>query len=152
VLNNTPPGTPVVVVDDHGSPAATVPDGVTLVRNEANGGIAVSKNRSLAELKKTGVEHYFLMDDDTLILDASVWGKSVALPESQRTAVYDTPAGTPRRLGEVLYEDDGHVYYHATGGCFLYVGARVADEVGGMGPECAQWGWEHLSWSDRIHS
>ena len=152
VLNNTPPGTPVVVVDDHGSPAATVPDGVTLVRNETNGGIAVSKNRSLAELKKTGVEHYFLMDDDTLILDASVWEKYMASPEPHLMAIYDKPAGTTKRQVEVLYEDDGHVYYHATRGYFLYVEARVVDEVGGMDPEFGQWGWEHMSWSDRIHS
>src|SRR5690606_22624184 len=40
----------------------------------------------------------------------------------------------------------------ATRGAMLYVERRVLDVVGGMDPRFGKWGWEHVSWSDRIHS
>lgn len=152
IRKNTPAGTPVVVVDDFGTPKAEVPDGVTLVRNDANKGIAVSKNRCLAELEKTGAEHYFLLDDDTTIVDPSVWSKYMEASEPHLMAIYDKPGGTKKKQVEELYEDDELVYYHATRGYFLYVTREVVDAVGGMDPGFGRWGWEHMSWSDRIHS
>lgn len=152
VLENAPAGTPVVVVDDFGTPKAEVPDGVTLVRNDANKGIAVSKNRCLAELEKTGVDHYFLLDDDTTIVDPSIWQRYMEASEPHLMAIYDKPGGTTKKQVEELYEDDELVYYHATRGYFLYVERRVVDAVGGMDPGFGRWGWEHMSWSDRIHS
>src|SRR5690606_31952031 len=53
---------------------------------------------------------------------------------------------------EILYQDDQHVAYHATRGYLLYAERRVLDRVGGMDPEFGTWGWEHQSWSDRIHA
>lgn len=67
-------------------------------------------------------------------------------------AIYDKPGGTAKRQVEELYEDDELVYYHATRGYFLYVTREVVDAVGGMDPGFGRWGWEHMSWSDRIHS
>jgi len=152
VLSSVLAGTPVIVVDDHGSPAAEDFAGVTVVRNEANLGIAGAKNRCLDELSKTDVQHYFLLDDDVVITDSSIWSRFIENREPHLMATYDTPEGeTGKQLTE-LYRDDTTVHYHATRGFFLYVERRVVDKVGGMDTAFGQWGWEHKSWSDRIHS
>ena len=59
-----PAGALVVVVDDGSKPAAVVPDGVQLLRNETSLGIVASKNASLSALIDAGCEHLFLWDDD----------------------------------------------------------------------------------------
>lgn len=67
-------------------------------------------------------------------------------------AIFDKPKGATKRQIEVLYRDDRHIAYHATRGYLLYVERRVLDRVGGMDPAFGLWGWEHQSWSDRIHA
>src|SRR5690625_6708761 len=34
----------------------------------------------------------------------------------------------------------------------IYVTRDVLDTVGGYDPAFGKWGWEHMSWSDRIHA
>lgn len=63
-LNHLPAGALVVVIDDGSKPAAVVPDGVQLLRNETSLGIVASKNTSLSALMDAGCEHLFLWDDD----------------------------------------------------------------------------------------
>lgn len=152
VLATVPAGTPIVVVDDHGSPAVSDIPGVTVVRNDKNLGIAGAKNRCLDELSKTDAEHYFLLDDDVVVTDPLIWSSFIDSREPHLMATYDIPKGeTGKQLTE-LYRDDTTVHFHATRGFFLYVERRVVDAVGGMDPDFGKWGWEHMSWSDRIHS
>jgi glycosyltransferase involved in cell wall biosynthesis len=63
-LNYLPAGSLLVVIDDGSQPAATIPEGVELVRLEISQGIVAAKNASLTALMDAGCEHLFLFDDD----------------------------------------------------------------------------------------
>jgi hypothetical protein len=52
----------------------------------------------------------------------------------------------------MVFEDAGIVGHQRPKGCMLYVERRVVDAVGGMDPCFGTWGFEHESWSDRIHN
>ena len=151
ILKHTP-GAYLVVVDDHSPTPVTVPDGVELVRLPENRGVAGAKNACLAALMAAGCEHLFLFDDDAYPLKDGWWRPYVESPEPHLMAVFDKPKGAQKTQVEVLYEDDRHVYYHATRGYMLYVERRVVEAVGGMDRGFGKWGWEHASWSDRIHA
>lgn len=136
----------VVVVDD----ASTKPVPEADYRFSKNAGIARAKNKCLELLDDC--EHIFLFDDDVYPLVHDWWRPYVDSPEPHLMWVYDKPKGASKRQVEVLYQDAQHVAYHATRGCMVYVHRSVLDTVGGMDPRFGTWGWEHASWSDRIHS
>ncbi len=146
------PGAVIAVVDDGSKVPVAVPDGVVLVRHETARGIARAKNAAMAALMREGVDHLFLFDDDAWPKVDGWWKPYVDSPEPHLMAIFDKPAGVTKRQVEVLYEDDTHISYHATRGYMLYVERRVVEAVGGMDPDFGSWGWEHQSWSDRIHS
>ena len=144
-----PPGARIVVVDD----ASKTPVENADFRFESTAGIARAKNKCLELLYNEGCEHIFLFDDDAYPTREGWWKPYVDSPEPHLMWFYLKPDG---EIGgpEVteIYRDSQHVAYHATRGCVLYVEKRVLDVVGGMDPGFGQWGWEHASWSDRIHS
>lgn len=140
------PGAKVVVVDD----ASTSPVPEATYRFEKNVGIARAKNKCLELLQDC--EHIFLFDDDTYPTVDGWYKQYIESPEPHLMWVFDKPVGTTKRQVEVLYEDSQHIAYHATRGAMLYVQRHVLDVVGGMDPGFGKWGWEHVSWSDRIHS
>lgn len=146
------PGAYIVVVDDASKKPVTVPEGVDLVRLDENRGVAGAKNACLAALMKAGVEHLFLFDDDAYPVKSNWWEPYVESPEPHLMAIFDKPKGATKRQVETLYEDDQHIHFHATRGYALYVERRVVERVGGMDPGFGKWGWEHASWSDRIHA
>ena len=146
------PGAVVVVVDDGSKVPVTVPDGVVLVRHEKARGIAGAKNACLAALMAEGVDHLFLFDDDAWPVVDDWWRPYVESPEPHLMAMFDRPKGVTKRQIEILYDDGVHEAYHATRGHMLYVERRVVEAVGGMNPAFGAYGWEHVSWSDRIHS
>src|SRR5690606_40409069 len=80
------------------------------------------------------------------------WRPYVESPEPHLMWIFDRPDGATKRQVEILYQDSQHVAYHATRGAMLYVHRSVLDRVGGMDPAFGTWGWEHASWSDRIHA
>lgn len=142
------PGATIVVVDD----ASTTPYAEADYRFETNAGIARASNKCLELLYNAGCEHIFLFDDDTYPLVDDWWKPYVDSPEPHLMWIFDKPKGAQKRQVEVLYEGDGFTAYHATRGCMLYVERHVLDTVGGMNPAFGKWGWEHASWSDRIHA
>jgi hypothetical protein len=139
------PDAKIVVVDD----ASKTPAPEATYRFEKNVGIARAKNKCLELLDDC--EHIFLFDDDAYPLVEDWWRPYVDSPEPHLMAIYDRAPGKPPDV-ETLYRDEQHVAYHATRGYMLYVERRVLDTVGGMDPAFGRWGWEHVSWSDRIHS
>lgn len=136
----------IVVVDD----ASKVPAPEATYRFEKNAGIARAKNKCLELLQDC--EHIFLFDDDVYPIAEDWWRPYVESPEPHLMWIYDKPDGTTKRQVEILYRDSRHVAYHSTRGAMLYVHRPVLDVVGGMDPEFGKWGWEHASWSDRIHA
>src|SRR5690606_16080927 len=117
-------------------------------RFEENVGVARAKNKCLELLYNAGCEHIFLFDDDAYPLVEDWWVPYVESPEPHLMAIFSRPSFGPH----IIYEDDQHIAYHATRGHMLYVERRVLDAVGGMDPRFGRWGWEHESWSDRIHA
>lgn len=143
-----PSGAVIVVVDD----ASKIPVSIADYRFNSNAGIAIAKNKCLELLYNKGCEHIFLFDDDTYPLVENWYSKYVESPEPHLMWIFDKHNGQKETQVDVLYKDDKHTAYHATRGCVLYCHRRVLDTVGGMNPNFGLWGWEHQSWSDRIHS
>lgn len=143
-----PAGAVMVVVDD----ASEVPFPDADYRFEETAGVARTKNKCLELLDGLGVEHIFLSDDDIYPLVDDWWEPYVACTEPHLMWMFDKPRSDPggTQLRE-LYRNEEIVAYHATRGCLLYVERRVLDVVGGMDPAFGTWGWEHTSWSDRVH-
>lgn len=159
VLNNTldniikhTPGAYIVVIDDASPTPIRVPDGVDIIRQKTNGGIAKTKNKCLEALMDQEVDHLFLFDDDAWPVADEWWKPYVESPEPHLMAIFDKPKGATKTQVETLYEDEIHTAYHATRGYMLYVHRKAVETVGGMDPDFGAWGWEHQSWSDRIHS
>lgn len=142
------PGCTIVVVDD----ASTKPVDAADYRFDETAGIARAKNKCLELLMAAGCEHLFLFDDDAYPLATDWWRPYVDSPEPHLMAIYDRDTTSTTRQVEVLYQDATHVAYHATRGYMLYAHRSVVETVGGMDPAFGAWGWEHQSWSDRIHA
>src|SRR5690606_29642127 len=145
-ISRLTPGAKIVVVDD----ASTKPVPEATYRFDKNVGIARAKNKCLELLQDC--EHIFLFDDDIYPLEEEWWRPYVESPEPHLMWIFDRPDGVTKRQVEILYQDSQHVAYHATRGAMLYVHRSVLDRVGGMDPAFGAWGWEHASWSDRIHA
>ena len=141
-----PPAAKLVVVDD----ASDKPVPEANYRFEKNAGIARAKNKCLELLDDC--EHIFLIDDDTYPVVDEWWKPYVDSPEPHLMWSYQRPKSATGDQLSVVWEDSETVAYHATRGCMLYVENRVVRDVGGLDPVFGQWGWEHVSWSDRIHN
>lgn len=141
-----PSGARLVIVDD----ASDKPFPNASYRFEKNVGVATAKNKCLELLEDC--EHIFLADDDLRPLTDDWWKPYVTSREPHLMWIFDKPRGATKRQVEVLFKDEEIIAYHATRGCMLYAERRVLDVVGGMDPQFGKWGWEHQSWSDRIHS
>lgn len=141
------PGAKIVVVDD----ASDIPVQEADFRFNENVGIARAKNKCLELLDDC--EHIFLFDDDIYPIVDEWWKPYVESPEPHLMWMFDKPINDPGGSQIVeIFRDSKHVSYHVTRGAMLYVHRSVLDVVGGMDPAFGKWGWEHVSWSDRIHS
>lgn len=143
-----PANATLIVIDD----ASKTPVPEADYRFNENVGIARAKNKALELLHAAGCEHIFLADDDIWPTTSQWWKPYVESPEPHLMWVFDKPKGTTKSQVEIIYQDSQHTAYHATRGCLLYIQRHVLEAVGGMDPAFGRWGWEHVSWSDRIHS
>lgn len=143
------PDNAVLVIVDDGS---KVPFEGADHRFDKAVGVARAKNKCLELLHARGCQHLFLADDDIYPTDFDWWRPYVESREPHLMWIFDRPVGQSKRQVEILFSDDEIVAYHATRGCLIYVESRVLEKVGGMDPDFGFWGWEHQSWSDRIHS
>lgn len=142
----------IVVVDDASPEPVTVPEGVHLIRNEKNSGIAVTKNKGIEALMDAGCEHLFLFDDDAFPLVEEWWKPYVDSPEPHLMYMFEDLSG-PNKLRDVkvLYDDGEHRAFTGPRGVMLYAHRSVIDKVGGMDLIYGRWGYEHGDWSNRIH-
>ncbi|VVA47931.1 Glycosyl transferase family 2 [Serratia ficaria] len=142
-MKHLPPGALVVVVDDGSVPAAVVPEGVKLIRHETAKGIASSKNAGIEALMDSGCDHLFLFDDDTHPISESWWKPYIESEQPHLMYMWGD---------DVIFREGNIAGYQRPKGCMLYAERRVIDRVGGMDPAFGRWGFEHESWSDRIHN
>ncbi|WP_454520438.1 glycosyltransferase family 2 protein [Citrobacter koseri] len=148
-----PAGALVVVVDDGSKPAAVVPAGVQLVRQEASLGIVASKNASLTALMDAGCEHLFLWDDDAWPIADGWHLPYIESPEPHLAYQFLDLAG-PRKLNDlaVLYSDDKHIAYTGQRGVMLYYHRSAIEHVGGFDWIYGRGMYEHSDLALRIHN
>ena len=148
-----PAGALVVVVDDGSKPAAVVPAGVQLVRQETSLGIVASKNASLTALMDAGCEHLFLCDDDAWPIADGWHLPYIESPEPHLAYQFLDLAG-PRKLNDlaVLYSDDKHVAYTGQRGVMLYYHRSAIERVGGFDWIYGRGMYEHSDLALRIHN
>ncbi|ENF6040745.1 glycosyltransferase family 2 protein [Citrobacter amalonaticus] len=148
-----PAGALVVVVDDGSKPAAVVPAGVQLVRQETSLGIVASKNASLTALMDAGCEHLFLWDDDAWPIADGWHLPYIESPEPHLAYQFLDLAG-PRKLNDlaVLYSDDKHVAYTGQRGVMLYYRRSAIERVGGFDWIYGRGMYEHSDLALRIHN
>ncbi len=142
---------PIVVVDD-GSPQTSevtkllVSSDVIGVHLRRNRGVAAVKNRCIEELMKLGCEHLFLADNDVHPLRPDWFHPYITHDQPHLCYTYGKS-----RLDKVDFERNLEVYTHPRG-VLMYVRREVIDSIGGMRPEFARWGHEHVEWQMRIHN
>lgn len=148
---NSPPGTPIVIVDDHStSPISPLHPDTHIIRNDRRLGIAMTKNRGIKALTDLGVTDLFLADDDIHPTTPDWWAGYVNSPEPHLSYQWVKPS-PPSNPWMVKHYDGRHWSITNPRGVMLYADRTVIDTVGGMDPAYGGWGGEHIEWSDRIH-
>jgi hypothetical protein len=140
-----PPGSVLFVVDD----ASEIPFEGADHRFDQNVGVARAKNKGLELLYDAGCEHFFLFDDDSYPVTPDWWEPYVSSREPHLMSVFITER---RSWSEIIYQDSEIRAMSRAQGYMLYAERVVLDIVGGMDPAFGRWGWEHISWSNRIHA
>lgn len=146
----------LIVVDDASDdPVGDLP-GVTVIRHDYRRGVAMAKNRCIAELVDLGCRHLWLSDDDVHPVADDWWQPYVDSPEPHlclgwphRRRVQSDATGWPPRI---VHHDEQHRYYSFPRGVLLYLDARIVDTVGGMNPAHGAFSGEHVEYSGRIHA
>lgn len=152
-LKYLPIGALLVVIDDGSQPAATIPEGVELVRLETSQGIVAAKNASLTALMDAGCEHLFLFDDDAWPNTDNWHLPYIESPEPHLAYQFLDLAGA-NKLHDiaVLYRDDQHIAYTGQRGVMLYYHRSAIEKVGGFDPVYGRGMYEHSDLALRIHN
>jgi len=131
----------LVVVND-GTPYDFDID-ATLIQHETNKGIGVSKNDAMKHLLERGCEYIFLMEDDIIIKDSSVFERYINASKetgiqhfnySQHGLMNKFPnSETPNPRVKIDYKNDVSVelYPHCVG-AFCFYTKKCLDKVGLM--------------------
>lgn len=147
-LKRLPSNAVLVIVDDASEEPIVAPRDrrVTLIRQDYQRGIAMTKNRSIAALMDLGVDHLFIADNDVFPTTDDWWKPYVESPEPHLS--YQWASGTTWRE---IYRDPQHFAVAFPRGVMLYMERRVIESVGGMDPAYGAHGGEHVEYSTRIH-
>jgi hypothetical protein len=150
----TPRNAAIVVVDDGSENPAVSPNSATAIRNDTSKGIPAAKNQCIEALMEAGVDHLFLLDDDTRPVRENWWLPYVAgcEPHYQYNWTHFKSDNRPVPKMSVLYEDSKLRAFGWSMGCMLYVTRDVINRVGGMHPNFGLGMEEHAEWSQRIHN
>lgn len=152
-MKHLPAGALLVVVDDGSNPAAVVPSGVQLLRQDTSVGIVASKNASLTALMDAGCEHLFLWDDDAWPIADDWHLPYIESPEPHLAYQFLDLAGR-NKLNDIatLYRDEQHVAYTGQRGVMLYYHRSAIEKVGGFDPVYGRGMYEHSDLALRIHN
>jgi GT2 family glycosyltransferase len=151
-LNYLPAGSLLVVIDDGSQPAATIPDGVQLLRLKHHQGIVASKNASLSALMDAGCEHCFcLMMMHGRLPITGIFPYRITRAASGLSV---SDLAGPNKLNDiaVLYRDDKHIAYTGQRGVMLYYHRSAIEKVGGFDPVYGRGMYEHSDLALRIHN
>lgn len=109
-------------------------------------GVAVTKNRGIAALMDSGVEHLFLADDDMHPLQRFSWTRYVDDPARHLSLSW----GKRRSKGTVVNARGQWSAWEWPRGVLLYAHRSVIEKVGGMRTEYGHGGHEHVDFSRRV--
>lgn len=148
----------VVVINDGLPYQQTVP--VTLIQHDTNKGVGISKNDAIRYLKERDCDHFFLMEDDIIIKDASVFKRYI--DASKQTGIQHfnySQHGLMNKMGDlttpnprvvVAYNADTSIalYPHCVGAFSYY--SRKCVETAGLIDEAFYNACEHVEHTYRI--
>lgn len=138
----------IVVVDD----CSDIPFPNATFRFNTNFGIATAKNKCIELLYDAGCTHLFLLDDDTRPIKSGWEMQYINTGINHLCMTFDKHSdGTPTSI-ELLKTKYGLREFNHACGCMLYLTREVVDKVGGMDTDYGRWGYEHISYSMRIHN
>lgn len=143
-----PFGWRLAVVDD----ASDVPCPVADYRFDQQQGIAKAKNKALSLVDDC--RRIFLVDDDVYPTRPD-WYVPYINTGLRHLCLSFERNSRGQRLSHNVYlkrKTPDYWIYNAPNGCMLYLENTVLDAVGGMDPRFDVWGYEHVSWSHRIHN
>lgn len=148
IRNFAPKNSKIVIVDD----ASKVPFKGATFRFNVNAGIASAKNKCIELLYDAGCTHFFLFDDDCHPIKKGWEEAYISTGINHLCMIFDRHSdGTPNGIKKLKTKHGLSEYSHACG-CMLYFTREVVDKVGGMDEGFGQWGYEHVSYSRRIHN
>lgn len=112
-------------------------------------GIAARKNECLKMLYDSGCDYIFLFDDDCFPIQKG-W-TDFFIEAHKRTGQHHFLY--LREVGELkkTREQDGIDIYNLCGGVFMMITREVVERVGGFNPQYKIYGYEHGTYSMRIH-
>ena len=163
----------LVVVNDGGeTPEWTLPFGVW-VNNETNSGVAKSKNNALKYLLEQNCDYFFLIEDDMIIKDPSVFQQYIEAYKASGIQHFNYGPGSPFNRKQTIQNFDLHnrhlldektepnpkliveyktckiALYEHTVAMFSFFTKHVLNEVGFVPeeyPNC----WEHVDHTYQI--
>ena len=145
----------------------------TLIQNEVNLGVAKSKNKALQHLIDNGGDHLFIIEDDMLIKDPTVFQQYVHAHKVSGIHHFNYGPGSPFNRKQVIQNFDLHnrhlldqdtepnprlivdygtckiALYEHTVAMFSFFTREVIEKVGFF-PEEYDRCWEHVSYTYRI--
>ena len=146
-LNNLPDESVLVVVDDCSD--IEVPEAT--YRFDKNVGVAKTKNKCLELLYESGVDDFFLVDDDCYPISKDWYKPYIEHKEPHLMAVFTGFGNQTAGIKEV-YRDNKTVAYNGVRGYFLYYKRIILDTVGGFDTDFGKYWGEHTDLTNRIHN
>lgn len=85
-----------------------LPDNTTLIKNEKNLGVAKSKNKALRWLLANECDYFFLIEDDMLILDQTIFKQYINACKLSGIQHFNYGPGSPFNRKQVIQNFDLH--------------------------------------------
>ena len=151
----------LVVVNDGASYPAEAYSGrkAEIIQHKKNKGVGKSKNDAMRYLLEKGCKHIFILEDDILIKDPSVFEKYISI--SKKTGIqhfnyaYHGPLnknkdGSPKTRGLATYDGEPLVILNEhIPGAFSYFTREILEQTG-LIDEWYYNAWEHVDLTTRI--
>lgn len=110
--------------------------------------IAIDKNCLIKHCYDAGREYIFIFDDDTFPIKKG-W-EMFFIAASKRTGVQHFILGNDEHLQMIGFEN-GLNYFRKGTGCMLFLTRQVIEKVGYLNNKYGRYGFEHATYSHRIH-